>query len=132
MSQGKQLSHFQAMAMLRKALVASFIATPGNSNKGVMEMKSTENRSFIIWLQGLIKSYMRFKAVKLSKSVSMSDFVLFNHIVRRKSDDVELAKVNKDEDETVPVEQVKCLVLKDDVEDENEESSAGKDEEERK
>ena len=45
MSQGKQLSHFQAMAMLRKALVASFIATPGNSNKGVMEMKSTENRS---------------------------------------------------------------------------------------
>ena len=67
MSQGKQLSHFQAMAMLRKALVASFIATPGNSNKGVMEMKSTENRSFITWLQGLIKSYMRFKAVKLSK-----------------------------------------------------------------
>ena len=45
MSQGKQLSHFQAMAMLRKALLASFIATPGNSNKGIMEMKSTENRS---------------------------------------------------------------------------------------
>ena len=44
---------------------------------------------------------------------------------------MQLAKVNKDEDETVPVEQVKCLVLKDDVEDENEESSAGKDEEER-
>ena len=53
-------------------------------------------------------------------------------IDRRKSDDVQLAKVNEDEDETVPVEQVKCLVLKDDVEDENEESSAGKDEEERK
>ena len=45
---------------------------------------------------------------------------------------MQLAKVNEDEDETVPVEQVKCLVLKDDVEDENEESSAGKDEEERK
>ena len=44
MSQGKQLSHFQAMAMLRKALVASFIATPSNSTKGVTEMKSTENR----------------------------------------------------------------------------------------
>ena len=60
------------------------------------------------------------------------DFALLDYIDRRKSDDVEVAKVNKDEDETVPVEQVKCLVLKDDVEDENEESPAGKDEEERK
>ena len=45
---------------------------------------------------------------------------------------MEIAKVNNEaEDETVPVEQVKCLVLKDDVEAENEESSEGKDEEER-
>ena len=44
MSQGKQLTHFQAMAMLRKALVASFIATPNNSKNGAVEMKSTENR----------------------------------------------------------------------------------------
>ena len=34
----------QAMAMLRKALVASFIATPNNSKNGSVEMKSTENR----------------------------------------------------------------------------------------
>jgi len=89
MSQGKQLSHFQAMAMLRKALVASFIATPGNSNKGIMEMKSTENR--------------------------------------RKSDDGEIAKgIEETEEETVPVEQVKCLVLKDDMENETEESSKEK------
>ena len=32
------------MAMLRKALVASFIATPTNSKNGAVEMKSTENR----------------------------------------------------------------------------------------
>jgi len=44
MSKGKPLSHFQAMAMLRKALVASFIATPNNSKSGTIQMKSTENR----------------------------------------------------------------------------------------
>jgi len=94
MSQGKQLSHFQAMAMLRKALVASFIATPSNSTKGVTEMKSTENR--------------------------------------RLSDDGEknsLKGAKENEEETVPVEQVKCLVLKDEVEEENDESSELRDKE---
>ena len=37
-------SLIQAMAMLRKALVASFIATPSNNRNGNVEMKSTENR----------------------------------------------------------------------------------------
>ena len=54
-------------------------------------------------------------------------------IYRRKSDDGEIVKGNKEpEEETVPVEQVKCLVLKDDVENETGESSKGKDEEVRK
>merc|ERR1712156_65022 len=43
MAEGKPLTHFQAMAMLRKALVASFIKPPSGKNKAP-EMKSTENR----------------------------------------------------------------------------------------
>ena len=38
----ENLDFIKAMAMLRKALVASFIATPNKS--GCVEMKSTENR----------------------------------------------------------------------------------------
>jgi len=43
MAEGKTLTHFQAMAMLRKALVASFIKPPSGKDKAP-EMKSTENR----------------------------------------------------------------------------------------
>merc|ERR1712037_1056948 len=42
MSEGKPLTHFQAMAMLRKALVASFIKPTGKGKSP--EMKNTENR----------------------------------------------------------------------------------------
>lgn len=48
-------------------------------------------------------------------------------VYRRKSDDGEIAKgIKETEEESVPVEQVKCLVLKDDVENETEESSKEK------
>merc|ERR1712156_400490 len=43
MAEGKPLTPFQAMAMLRKALVASFIKPSSRKNKAP-EMKSTENR----------------------------------------------------------------------------------------
>jgi len=43
MSEGKTLTHFQAMAMLRKALIASFIKPPTGKSKEP-EMKNTENR----------------------------------------------------------------------------------------
>ena len=46
---------------------------------------------------------------------------------RRKSCDAETAKEPNKEADTVPVEQVKCLVLKDDVDDE--ESLEGKEDE---
>ena len=44
MAQGKPLTHFQAMAMLRKALIASFIAKPKKRGSGEVEMKNTECR----------------------------------------------------------------------------------------
>jgi len=43
MAEGKPLTHFQAMAMLRKALVASFIK-PATGKDKAPEMKNTENR----------------------------------------------------------------------------------------
>ena len=52
---------------------------------------------------------------------------------RRLSDDGEknsLKGAKENEEETVPVEQVKCLVLKDEVEEENDESSGLRDKEE--
>jgi len=90
MSQGKTLTHFQAMAMLRKALVASFVC-PRNANKGTkVEMKSTENRR----LSGEDEENVR--------KVNLTN--------------------NKEADrETVPVEEVKCLVLKGIEEEEEEE-----------
>eukprot|EP00090_Calanus_glacialis_P021065 TRINITY_DN32503_c0_g1_i1.p1 TRINITY_DN32503_c0_g1~~TRINITY_DN32503_c0_g1_i1.p1 ORF type:complete len:196 (-),score=78.85 TRINITY_DN32503_c0_g1_i1:51-581(-) len=84
MSQGKPLTHFQAMAMLRKALVASFIATPSNNKNGNVEMKSTENRR------------------------------LSNEAVKE-----EPKEGQEPAPESVPVEKVKCLVLKDDPDEEN-------------
>ena len=100
MAQGKQLTHFQvgngldsdvdipypllyfkAMAMLRKALIASFIAKPKSPGKGEVEMKNTECR--------------RPSQGKLEVDTDTDCQSQLN---------------------TIPVESVKCLVLKDEEE----------------
>ena len=84
--------------MLRKALVASFIATPSSNKAGSVQMKSTENRSGYSGVRGWV----------LTKC----------WVFRRLSNEADKEQA-KQKDESPPVEKVKCLMLTDDPDGEN-------------